>query len=95
MEASHFVVVGEGSDSVKLTANELESLTACAREEWQLACCQLPATAMGEGGNDTGHKPLKNKKFEAGCASLSLSDTRAGDGARTHDSHVGNVALYH
>jgi hypothetical protein len=24
-----------------------------------------------------------------------LRASRAGDGARTHDSHVGNVALYH
>jgi hypothetical protein len=40
-------------------------------------------------------KPLDIQGFDGGCTSLSSVEKRAGDGARTHDSHVGNVALYH
>ncbi len=43
----------------------------------------------------TGRNPLNLQGVEAGCGPLRIVDSRAGDGARTHDSHVGNVALYH
>ena len=40
-------------------------------------------------------QPLDSTGVEAGCDQLRLCERRAGDGGRTHDSHVGNVALYH
>jgi integrase len=55
----------------------------------------VDATTRGGAGNDSGHKPLEITEFEAGCERLIPHEIRAGDGARTHDSHVGNVALYH
>jgi integrase len=55
----------------------------------------VDASTSGGAGNGTGRKPVETTEFEAGCDSLRLPASRAGDGARTHDSHVGNVALYH
>ncbi len=52
-------------------------------------------TATGEGVKATGRNSLTSQGVEAGCDRLIPFDRRAGDGARTHDSHVGNVALYH
>ena len=49
----------------------------------------------GEARNAAGPNPLISQGVEAGCDRLIPFETRAGDGARTHDSHVGNVALYH
>ena len=43
---------------------------------------QTPAWKLEFDGNEQGAGRLLGQK-------------RAGDGARTHDSHVGNVALYH
>ncbi len=51
------------------------------------------ASTGGGGGNETGRKPPGTTEFAADCDSLRSFDTRAGDGARTHDSHVGNVAV--
>ena len=53
------------------------------------------AGTKGEREMATGRKPLIFKGIEASCERMILSDARAGDGGRTHDSHVGNVALYH
>ena len=51
--------------------------------------CSPPEVKKAEKARETGG-PSKI----AGFAGL-LGRKRAGDGARTHDSHVGNVALYH
>jgi integrase len=50
--------------------------------------------AGGEVENATGRNTLILQGFAAGRDSFGLPETRAGDGDRTHDSHVGNVALY-
>jgi excisionase family DNA binding protein len=55
----------------------------------------VEARRGGEDGNAAGPNPLIYQGVEAGCERLIPFETRAGDGARTHDSHVGNVALYH
>jgi len=47
------------------------------------------------GRNTTGRNSQVSQGVEAGCNPVRAVDRRAGDGARTHDSHVGNVALYH
>jgi integrase/recombinase XerC len=39
-------------------------------------------------------KPLVIQGAESGCDPLTSIDSRAGDGARTHDSHVGKVSVY-
>ncbi len=41
----------------------------------------------------TGRNPLILQGVAAGCASLRTGESRAGDGARTHDSHVGNAEI--
>jgi hypothetical protein len=41
--------------------------------------------------NATSPNTLPLQGVEAGCVRLMPSDARAGDGARTHDSHVGNA----
>ena len=48
----------------------------------------------GRGRKRISPNPLISQGVEADCFGLIQSDSRAGDGARTHDSHVGNVALY-
>jgi integrase len=46
------------------------------------------------GGKQPGPNPLSVQGVEAGCEPLRAVESRAGDGARTHDSHVGNVKTY-
>ncbi len=58
-----------------------------------LSMSEHPSIEDTPGGGKT--KPLALQGVENGCDSLSTIEKRAGDGARTHDSHVGNVALYH
>ncbi len=58
-----------------------------------LSTLEHPTIEDSEGSRNA--KPLAMQGVEGGCDSLSMIDSRAGDGARTHDSHVGNVALYH
>jgi integrase len=50
------------------------------------------APKRGEGGKGVGPNTLTEQGVEADCDRLRLSATRAGDGARTHDSHVGKLA---
>jgi integrase len=69
---------------------------ACATAE---AAC-VPMRRVDDAGpereeNAAGPNPLELQGVEAGCVHLRAVEDRAGDGARTHDSHVGNVALYH
>jgi len=64
-----------------------------ASERDSLTTIEHPS--MGEGGTGRKTKPLVLQGVESDCESLTSLDLRAGDGARTHDSHVGNVALYH
>ena len=58
-------------------------------------CQQQDEDVFTEVIHADGLKPLIHQGVEAGCERLMSFETRAGDGARTHDSHVGNVALYH
>ncbi len=51
--------------------------------------------AEGKVKKAIGRNPLNAQEVAADCDSSRRMVFRAGDGARTHDSHVGNVALYH
>jgi hypothetical protein len=62
-----------------LDASESDSLTT------------IEHPSIGEGGVWRKTKPLATQGVESGCDSLTSIDLRAGDGARTHDSHVGNA----
>ena len=57
----------------------------------------LRTVGVGTSAGDekpTGRNPLDMQGIAAGCGRLIVDDERAGDGARTHDSHVGNVPFY-
>ncbi len=52
------------------------------------------APNSGEGKDATGPNPRISQGVEAGCDCLKPLPMKAGDGGRTHDSHVGNVARH-
>src|SRR5262249_48979631 len=55
----------------------------------------VDTTEGTRGENTIGRELLILPGLAADCDSLRAVESRAGDGARTHDSHVGKVSVYH
>ena len=57
--------------------------------------CILPKGRKGAGENAQNPKALEPKKKPAGNQRVTKDANGAGDEIRTHDIHLGKVALYH